>query len=204
MYIPKQYQGESREAAITFMKQFNFATIVTTVQGIPMATHLPFTIKDKANNDLIISSHFAKANQQWKHLTEQENLVIFQEPHAYISPTHYNKKENVPTWNYLAVHAYGKAQLIEDQETVFSLLEEMMNSFEPAYKKQWDELPMTYKTKMIKGIVAFEMTVTQLNSKEKLSQNKKENERQSIINSFEQSNDMNEQLIAKYMREKED
>lgn len=202
MYIPKQYEGQDRTAALSFMKRFNFATIVNTGDGKPEATHLPFSVQQEGEK-LILRSHFARANAQWQHISKGESLVIFQEPHAYISTKHYNKLENVPTWNYLAVHAYGKAQIISEEEAVFGLLEEMMDQFEPAYKQQWEQLSMHYKSKMAKGIVAFELTVIKLLSKEKLSQNKKENERQSIINTFKKSDDMNEQTIADYMMDKE-
>lgn len=199
MYIPKHYTGREKNRTIAFMKRFNFGSLITSIDNIPTATHLPFIINE-INNDVIITSHLAKANQQWKIIEKQENLVIFTEPHAYVSPAHYDKKENVPTWNYLAVHAYGKGRIIAEEKEVYSVLESMMDSFDPGYKRQWNDLSIKYKSKMAKGIVAFEILVSELQSKEKLSQNKKENERHSIIDAFSKSDGGNEQIIAEYMR----
>jgi len=181
------------------MQRFNFATFITIVEERPFATHLPCVII-KRNDELVITSHFAKANEHWKHIHAENNLVIFSEPHAYVSPEHYNKKENVPTWNYLAIHAYGKGKVIEDKQGVLEVLEAMINNHEPKYQKQWDELPEKYKDGMLNGIVAFELEVNELQSKEKLSQNKKEEEQTRIINSFSKGSDMNEQMIAHYMK----
>jgi len=111
MYIPKHYKGKGKREAVAFMQRYNFGTIITAVDGVPQATHLPFVISEK-DGEIIITSHFAKANKQWEHIATNENLVVFSEPHAYVSPRHYELKANVPTWNYLAVHAYGTAKLI--------------------------------------------------------------------------------------------
>lgn len=202
MYIPKHYLGKGNKEAIAFMKRFNFGTIITSVDNSPIATHLPFVISEK-EDELIITSHFAKANDHWKQIEENENLVIFSEPHAYISPKNYERKENVPTWNYISVHAYGRAKILEAQSDLLRVLESMMNTFDPAYKAQWDSLPEEYKLRMSKGIVAFEIRVSKLQSKEKLSQNKTENERKKIIDSLSKSDDMNEKTIAEFMNENE-
>lgn len=200
MYIPKPYQGKkNNEVIIAFMQRFNFGPIITTVDKVPIATHLPFVIKE-IDQEIVITSHLAKANEHWKHIESNENLVIFSEPHAYISPKNYDKKENVPTWNYMAIHAYGKARIIQDPTKIIHVLETMITDFEPEYKKQWDELTDEYKSKMSKGIVAFEIRITKLESKEKLSQNKKENERKNIMNSLSNSPNENERTIAEYMK----
>ena len=125
--------------------------------------------------------------------------MIFTEPHAYISPINYEKEQNVPTWNYLSVHAYGKATLIEDKTQVAQVLEKMIGFYEVAYRKQWDNLPAGYKIKMMNGITAFEIVVTDLQAKKKLSQNRKELERENIIASLSKSTDQNELEIATYM-----
>lgn len=203
MYTPLHYSNQDLDSTIAFMKRFNFATVITSINNVPEATHLPFVVTEKEGK-VLLTSHFAKANLHWKAIEVNENLVVFTEPHAYVSPDHYERKENVPTWNYVAVHAYGKARLITDQEEGFGILEKMMDSFEPAYKTQWKSLPDDFKQRMFKGIVAFEIEVSRLQAKEKLSQNKQEAERQSIISAFEQSNRQNEQFIAEYMKKNEE
>ena len=184
---------------VDFMQRFSFATIITAKDNLPTATHLPFlvTLQD---DKIVLSSHFAKANDHWKDIENGKILVIFSEPHAYISPNNYDKVLNVPTWNYIAVHAYGQAKLITDTDQVFKLLENSINSFEESYKTQWDNLPNDYKLGMAKGIVGFEIEVTDLQAKKKLSQNKTANEQANIINSLSASTDTNEKLIADYMK----
>lgn len=198
MYIPKHYETTDKAVILDFMNQYPFATIITVKDNFQTASHLPFTISERGE-EIILTAHFAKANAHWEQLIENKVLVIFSEPHAYISPKHYESEKNVPTWNYIAVHAYGKGTLITDQQASFQVLETMINQFEPEYKPQWDTLPMDYKERMLKGIVAFEITVTDLQAKHKLSQNKKETERQNIISAFEKSSNGNENAIAGFM-----
>ena len=145
-------------------------------------------------------SHFAKANPQANDSMDTNVLVIFTEPHAYISPKHYEKIENVPTWNYLAVHAYGICKLLEGEENKAALLRATINTYEADYLKQWDNLPDLYRHKMMNGITAFEVVVDDLQAKAKLSQNRSEIERENIIAQFDQSSDSNEKDIAAYMK----
>src|SRR6185312_14593223 len=102
MYIPSFNNLTDRAEIIAFMQRYSFATIITTIDGLPVATHLPFLVKED-DGKVILQAHFAKANPQWKAITESTSLVIFTEPHAYISPTNYETEKVVPTWNYLAV-----------------------------------------------------------------------------------------------------
>jgi transcriptional regulator len=198
MYTPKHFQLSNDQEVIYFMQKYSFATIVTMMNGVPEATHLPFLVEQRGEQ-LVLVSHFAKANPQTAAVFNETSLVIFIEPHAYISPANYEKDQNVPTWNYLSVHAYGKAILIDDKTQVAQLLEKMIGFYEAGYRKQWDKLPDDYKHKMINGIVAFEIVVTDLQAKKKLSQNRTENERINIIASFNNSADQNEQQIGAYM-----
>ena len=153
------------------------------------------------DSHIILTSHFAKANEQWKDIENNKVLVIFSEPHAYISPKNYDKELNVPTWNYISIHAYGEGKLITETARTFEVLEATIDNYETSYKQQWDNLPEDYKLKMSKGIVAFEIVVTDLQAKKKLSQNRTDAEKQKIINTLSKSNDTNEQLIAGYMKE---
>ncbi len=203
MYIPKFNLMTDKAEAVAFMKRFGFATIVTAKNDLPVATHLPFLVIENDEN-IVLISHFAKANEQWKDIEHNNSaLVIFSEPHAYISPKHYEKELNVPTWNYISVHAYGKATLITETESVIQILESTIDNYETSYKQQWNRLPDEYKLGMIKGIVAFEIVVTDLQGKKKLSQNKTKNEQEKIINALSQSDDTDEKLIADYMKNNE-
>jgi transcriptional regulator len=198
MYIPTLNLTTDTGEMISFMREFSFATIITAKDHFPVATHLPFLVPP-VDEKVILTSHFAKANNQWKDIVDHPVLVIFSQPHAYISPSHYDSELNVPTWNYMSVHAYGQGTLITDQTQTLEILEKTIDNFESAYRPQWEKLPEAYKSAMIKGIVAFEIVVTDLQGKKKLSQNKKETEKQKIIETLSKSKDTNEQNIANYM-----
>jgi transcriptional regulator len=200
MYIPKLNIANDRDEIVAFMKQFSFATIITAKDNSPTATHLPFVITLK-DDKVILTSHFAKANEHWKDIENNKVLVIFSEPHAYISPKNYDKELNVPTWNYVSIHAYGQGRIITEINKTFEVLESTISNYEISYRQQWDNFPGEYKLKMAAGIVAFEIVVTELQGKKKLSQNRTEGERKKIIESLSKSTDSNEQLIAKYMHE---
>jgi len=163
---------------------------------------LPFVVSVK-DDAVVLTSHFAKANEHWREIENTKVLVIFSEPHAYISPKNYEKELSVPTWNYISVHAYGQGKLITETDKTFAVLETIIDNYETSYRQQWDNLPEDYKLKMSKGIVAFEIVVTELQAKKKLSQNRTDTERQNIIDALAKSNDTNEQLIAHYMREEQ-
>jgi transcriptional regulator len=189
---------EDKAEFVEFMNKFSFATIITSNNNIPTASQLPFVIQEK-ENQVILLSHFAKANEQWKYLTENQCLVLFSEPHAYVSPSHYEKVQNVPTWNYISVQAYGNASIIEGKNESLEVLELMIRTFEESYKAQWDSLPADYKERMLNGIVPFKISVTNLQGKKKISQNRSAIEQERLIMAFSKGNG-NEQEIAKYMR----
>ncbi|OJW18331.1 FMN-binding negative transcriptional regulator [Mucilaginibacter sp. 44-25] len=198
MYTPKHFQVTDEQQAISFMQKYSFASMVTVLNGVPEATHLPFVVEQRGN-EVVLLSHFAKANPQVNVIEQETSLVIFTEPHAYISPKNYEKDTNVPTWNYIAIHAYGKAKLIHDEAAVTTLLAKTISTYEQDYLKQWDGLPYEYKHKMMNGIVAFELLITNLQAKFKLSQNRNEAEQNNIINNLNNSHIANEKEIAAYM-----
>lgn len=184
---------------VEFMKRFSFATIITAKDNYPIATHLPFLVT-RTDDHIILTSHFAKANEQWKDIENNNVLVIFSEPHAYISPQNYDKELEVPTWNYISVHSYGKAAVVTEQERVINILEKTIDNYDLSYRQQWNKLPNDYKSGMTKGIVAFEILVADIQAKKKLSQNKTDNEQRKIIDTLSNSCDTNEKLIADYMK----
>lgn len=198
MYIPKTNLTTDKTEIIAFMKRFSFATLITSKNNIPTATHLPFIVTDKGE-EIILTSHFAKANEHWQDIEDNPVLVIFTEPHAYISTKNYDKDLNVPTWNYIAIHTYGKGKLITNPEQVYRVLEKTIDNYESKFRQQWENFPDDYKQKMSKGIMAFEITITDLQAKSKLSQNRTDSEKQKIIETLAHSKDTNEQLIAEYM-----
>lgn len=201
MYIPKFNLTTDRDEILEFMRRFGFATVVNVKEGLPIATHLPFAVTMEGE-EIVLTSHFARANEQWKCIEEGRTLVIFTEPHAYISTAHYDSEVNVPTWNYMSVHAYGKARLLTETDQALHVLDRVIEHYDPSYKPQWDGLPQDYRLKMLKGIVAFEIRVDDLQGKKKLSQNRSDAEQERIIEALGKSSDTNEVLISEYMGRK--
>lgn len=200
MFIPNAFKFEDKAAQIAFMKQYSFATIITSNNTIPLATQLPFFV-DERSGKLVLSAHFAAANEQVKYISENPSLVIFTEPHAYISPTHYDKRESVPTWDYIALHVYGKATITEDESSKLKALEQMIKFYDQDYMEQWDSLSDKFRKGMMQGLVAFELEVTDIQGQKKLSQNKTRGERERIIEHLDKSEHTIEKDLAKYIRD---
>lgn len=191
MYIPPAFREDDLEKLVEFMKAFSFATLVTVVDNMPTASHVPLvtTVQDGM---VKLTGHLAKANPQWQAFAQTESLAIFNGPHAYISPSLYEKRENVPTWNYIAVHAYGKPQMItlaESPDSMEAMIEAMVSFYEPAYNPQWDTLSAGYREGMMGAIVGFEMHVTRLEGKYKLSQNRSHFDQSNVAHALLQHED---------------
>lgn len=202
MYIPKTFEQNDRNKAIDFVRRFHFGTIITaTVSQKPIATHLPFIVQQEQNNEVVLLSHLAKANEQWKHFVEnKEVLCIFQAPHAYISPEWYTRENSVPTWDYEAVHIYGKVTLIEDQQGVIEVLEKSIDFFEPGYRKKWVQLDQHYKNKLYNGLIAFSVAIDEIQAVQKLSQDRTREEKETIQTHLSNSAAEHDRLIAESMK----
>jgi transcriptional regulator len=195
MYLPKHFEITDRRVLFDLMQKFSFATLVSIHEGVPFATHMPFTVSLEDNK---IASHIARANPQWTSFHEnKEVLVIFQGDHSFISPTWYEKHPSVPTWNYMTVHAYGKVTIVEDSEAVKTLLHQLVLQ----YEKDWDMLKLPNMQGMMKGIVAFEIELTRLEGKFKLSQNRSEVDRQNVAKALGESSNDIDKAVAKAMHE---
>ena len=199
MHVPSMFSFNDNEGKFAFMKKYSFATIVTNKNNIPIATQLPFVIKENSGK-IILRAHFGIANEQVKYIEDNVSLIIFAEPHAYISPSHYDKVESVPTWDYIAVHAYGKAKILQSEVEKVEAIREMIEFYEKDYRKQWESLPEKFKNGMLKGIVAFEIEVTDLQGQQKLSQNKTKVEIGRITEHLENSELGVEKDLASYIK----
>ena len=201
MYIPEFNRQEDRAATLAFMRANPFAILVSNADGLPFATHLPVLI-DEAGDDIVVQGHMARANSHWKSMKEdKESLVIFYGPHAYISPSLYEIRESVPTWNYAAVHVYGEPSLFSDDAFLLATLHRMINTFESSYMVQWSEMSEQYRRRMMKHIVGFEIKAKRLEAKFKLSQNRTKEEQARVIHSLNQSKDSNISGVAALMEQ---
>jgi len=199
MFIPEEFEFNDKNEIIAFIKQYSFGMLVSSVADALLATHLPFHIRAR-DEQTILTGHMAIANEQWKNIDGKTVMAIFSQPNAYISPAHYKKLLNVPTWNYIAVHVYGTFRIINQQDKGMEILEQMILQNEPGYKLQWDELPDDYKTRLYREIIPFEISITDIKATAKLSQNKTETERKNIIEALAASGDCLQTDIASFMK----
>ncbi len=191
MYIPQAFRQDDIRTLHTFMRTYSFATLVTQHEGVPFATHLPFLLDTGRGPNGTLFAHMAHANPQWHDFdSAPEVLVIFQGPHAYITPSWYEVELSVPTWNYAVVHAYGFPRLIDDETELNNLLKTLIETHEAQFENPWPfQLPGDYVQKMMRGIVGFEIEITRLEGKFKLSQNRTEAERENVIAALQASSD---------------
>ncbi|MCY7784524.1 MULTISPECIES: FMN-binding negative transcriptional regulator [unclassified Bacillus (in: firmicutes)] len=202
MYIPRYFKITNVDEIWEFVQENAFGTIVTTNQGKPIATHLPLQLI-REGDTYYITGHIAYGNPQWRTFETCENvLVMFQGPHAYISSSWY-KQENVPTWNYQAVHVYGTASTLNEEELKQDLAM-LLQKYEKHRENPvlWDTLSPQLLEKELKGIVGFKIKVQEVQAANKLSQNRKDEDYQNIVSKLYEQKDMNSQQMAQVMERK--
>ena len=189
MYIPEHFRVHDHSDAIAFMRANPFAILISSTGDGPFATHLPVFVTGTGDH-LVIRGHVAKANPHWRHLEQNPAcLTIFHGPHAYVSASNYVTRENVPTWNYGAVHVYGSARTFTSPEDLQGVLHQLIGTFEPAFADQWATLGEAYRERMLSHIVGLEVAVTKIEAKFKLSQNRTKEEQTNVIASLKKSGD---------------
>ncbi len=198
MYIPKLYREEDREKIIEFLRQNNFPALVSHDGEKLTATHLPVEIIEGKEGTLTILGHMSRANPQWKSFGEQEVLLIFQGAHTYISPRWYNHV-NVPTWNYMMVHVYGRVRTVEGEE-LHSLLNQLVGKHEAGTSYRLKNLPEEFVQKEMKGVFGFALDITRIDAGYKLSQNRSDEDHENIVYELEKRGDENSAEVAKEMQ----
>lgn len=202
MYVPKSFEVTDPDKLVEVMRRFSFATLITTADGVPFATHLPVLHQPQPGTAGVLVGHVARANPQWQHFANQaESLAIFSGPHAYVSPSWYATELAVPTWNYIAVHAYGVPRVIEDEAWLESLLDEMVQRYESARLQPWpNQLPDDFRRNLLKSIVGFEMPITRIEGKFKLSQNRPEQDQANVVRELSSSANPEARAVADWMQ----
>jgi len=183
MYVPKHFAVDDPAWIRRFMDENRFGLLVGIRDGEPFATHLPLLYEPQPAPYGTIRGHVARANPHWQAFESSMQLAIFQGPHAYVSPTWYQTTAaSVPTWNYTAVHAYGRARILDDPDAVRDILRDLTNreerDFEPRYSVE--EVDAEYVAHMMRQIVAFEIPIVRIEAKAKLSQNRTPEERRRV------------------------
>lgn len=203
MYIHPKNLWENEPEVIEFIQKNAFATLISQVDGRPWATHLPFILDKNPAGEAVLHGHLAKANLQWKSFSENEQvLILFQGPHAYISSSWYNH-ENVPTWNYLAVHVYGKIRIIEGEELMHHL-KSLVDGYENGRPNRVhvETMSEAYVESQIRALVGIEVKIEEVHASAKLSQNRDDVNYQNIVKKLEQSAFPLDKEVAEEMKKR--
>jgi transcriptional regulator len=199
LYIPKLYREEDRAEILAFLHQNNFPALVSFDGEKPLATHTPVEVVEGEKGQLTVYGHLSRANSQWKTWGDLEILLIFQGAHTYISPRWYDHV-NVPTWNYMMIHVYGKIRLVQDDE-LLALLSRLVHKHEVNTSYSLEGLPQDFVQKQMAGIVGFAVDVTRIDAGYKLSQNRNDEDHENIIQELEKRGDVDSLKVAAAMRE---
>lgn len=200
MHIPKYFEVTDPLIIEQFIRENSFATIVSVGDPYPVATHIPMELEVNAAGEKVLWGHVSRANPQWKLLaTRPEVLVIFLSPvHSYISSSWY-EQPNAPTWNYMSVHVYGKARIIEG-EALWESVRRLVNKYEQysQHPVSLDNLPASVQ-KEINGLVGMEIHPERIEASFKLSQNRKPEDYENIVRELRASGQVNARLMADVM-----
>ena len=199
MYSPAYNQIEDRAEVLALMRASGFPLLVTGTGGTLHASHLPSMVHETDGN-IVLDMHMARSNPQWKEFFDDEVMVVFSGPHAYVSPRWYEEHERVPTWNYASVHAYGIPSIISDKKAKYGSQRRLVAHLDPQWLPKFDALRKEYVDAMLDGIVNFEIAVTRLETRWKLSQNRSRREQENIAARLESSSDSVERALAALTR----
>ncbi len=183
MYIPAAFREDRLDVLHRIIREHSFVTLVSNGSDGLIATHLPVLLDERKGKLGTLVGHVARENPHWRSFAgDQDTLAIFQGPHAYVSPSWYTTPFAVPTWNYVAVHAYGRPRIVEDEARLYGIVAELVKAFEGQFTYAWDlDARREYAEKLLKNIVGFEMEITRLEGKRKLSQNRSRADQEGVV-----------------------
>lgn len=207
MHIPSKYLNTNTEELVTFAQNYPFATLFVQANEELDAHHLPFHVHFDDKGEFSFQSHIAKANPLWKSCVDgQKILLVFHGPSGYVSPNYYPSKEKtgraVPTWNYSAVHVKGRIRFLHDTEWLMTLFQQISDSHEKSQATPWSvsDAPADYTQKLSKAVVGIEIDVEEIIGQFKLSQDKKPDDFNGVIDGLEQSGDAQAMAVSKQMK----
>jgi transcriptional regulator len=210
MYVPEHFRESRIETLHALIRANSFGTIISTTDGAPFATHLPFLIDAERGSGGTLVGHMARANPHWHAFAGPdapaptatgESLVIFSGPHGYVSPSWYETPIAVPTWNYAAVHVYGLPRVVDDETAVTELLARTVDTYESGFEHPWrvDRLSGDLVERLAKNIVAFELPIARIEGKLKLSQNRSAADRRRVVQALQGSGAPGDLALAELM-----
>lgn len=200
MYIPEIYKNNNQQEVENFIIDNGFGIVVSQNNSKISATHVPLILKENNAGQKILEGHVSKSNPQGQNFTTNESvLAIFSGPNAYISSSWYDH-ENVPTYNYIAVHVYGKIKILNYDETVKSL-KTLVDKYEQNVTNPIRVENLSKKTMLeARGIIGFQIEITSIEATKKLSQNRDEKNYNAIVAELEKTSKITDQLLANEMK----
>jgi len=201
MYIPAAFAETDLKKLHEFVEQNSFGLLVSQVDGLPFASHLPFLLERQTGPKGTLVGHMARANPQWEQAAGQHVLAIFHGPHAYISPTWYEAEQVVPTWNYVAVYVCGRVQVIDDRDALLEIARATVGVYEQSMPRPWSLGEVdTFAERMLAQIVGFRIEIETIEGKWKLNQNHPLERRKKVVRALQERDDENAQAIAAMMQ----
>lgn len=201
MYTPQHYKNENSDEVREFLKANSFGLLINQTNGRLWGTHIPMELETDENGNNILYSHISKANPQWESFSsDEEVLAVFQGPHSYISSSWYEKEE-VPTWNYIAVHVYGKIEIIEGDELMDSL-KKLVDKYEQSSEHPVAIENLSEKTmRQVHGIVGLKIRITDIQATYKLSQTRNDHDFSTIVGQLDSNSDCMAKATAAAMKQ---
>ncbi|MBX3537298.1 MAG: FMN-binding negative transcriptional regulator [Chelatococcus sp.] len=203
MYVPPAFREDDPSELRRIMREARLSTLVTaTTEGL-IATPLPLILDEGEGEHGVLHGHLAKANPQWKLPASGEALVIFSGPDAYVSPSWYpSKREHgkvVPTWNYVAVHAYGQPEFFDDEARLLEAVTRLTNLHEQPRAAPWSvtDAPEAFIKAQLKGIVGLRLPITRIEGKRKMSQNRNADDRDGVAEGLLASDEASDQVVSR-------
>lgn len=204
MYIPPAFEETDLHALHAFIERHSFGLLVSQQDGAPLATHMPFLLERESGQFGVLLGHVARANPQWRQCGEQTVMAVFSGPHAYVSPTWYEAEQVVPTWNYAAVHVYGRAQAIDDPPGLYAIVRRSVDTYERSLPKPWALGERdTFIDRLLLQIVGIRLEIERIEGKFKLSQNHPAERREKVMRALAAQNNEDSRAIAELMRERD-
>lgn len=200
MYIPSHFRNTDISEVKSFIQQNGFGILINVADGKPMATHIPLELSENGDR---LTGHVSKGNPQWKHFEpDGDALCIFTGPHAYVSASWYNH-ENVSTWNYIAIHVYGKMRIIEGQE-LYESLKHLLDKYEKksARPVSIEKMSGEFVKSSLRGLIGFEIVISEIQASYKLSQNRDDESYHNVVRELNNSDDTNAKQIAAIMNDR--
>ncbi len=197
MYSPPYFSENDNLKLAELIRENGFGVLVSVIDGRAIATHIPFLYDQETG---VLLGHVARANPQWESLAyAQDVLVIFQGPHAYVSPSWY-ESPGVPTWNYAIVHIHGSTTTFDAPERLAKLLSRLTDQYESSSEAPWSG---RYDPRLLKNIVGIEVQIASIEAKFKLSQNRSAEDRKRVRSKLNEIGGSEAQKVASMMQENE-